>query len=166
MASSTTNTSGHLLGSRGSLPPDGEYVSTRAGTAFCIEQGTEVETRCRRYAGKQAQGYRCDLSARIISLHRAGGSALVFQELPRDRKKIGFPHRHHYYAELTAFPSSPNSFAIPFIASMQNAICSSKSTPNSAAPLVMSLRLTLRAKALSFIDRKSTRLNSSHSQIS
>src|SRR5207253_9753795 len=147
MASSTTNTSSHLLGSRGSLPPDGEYVSTRAGR---IEQGTEVETRCRRYAGKQAQGYRCDLSARIISLHRAGGSALVFQELPRDRKKIGFPHRHHY-AELTAFPSSPNSFAIPFIASMQNAICSSKSTPNSTAPLVMSLRLTLRAMALSFI---------------
>src|SRR6266568_7279231 len=145
MASSTTNTSSHLLGSRASLPLDGEYASTRAGTVFCIEQGTEVETRCRRYAGKQAQGYRCDLSARIISLHHAGGSVLVFQELPRDRKKIGFPHRHHY-AELTAFPSSPNSLAVPFMASIQNAMCSSRSTPRSAAPVVMSLRLTLRAR--------------------
>ena len=38
-----------------------------------------------------------------------------------------------------------------FIASMQNAMCSSRSTPISAAPLMMSSRLTERAKALSFI---------------
>ena len=57
----------------------------------------------------------------LLPLHHAGGSVLVFQELPRDRKKIGFPHRHHY-AELTAFPSSPNSLAVPFMASIQNAM--------------------------------------------
>src|SRR5579859_2110911 len=48
-------------------------------------------------------------------------------------------------------PAKPSSLAIVFIASMQNAMCSSRSTPRSAAPLMMSSRLTLRAKALSFI---------------
>ena len=48
-------------------------------------------------------------------------------------------------------PSNPSSFATVFIASMQNAMCSSRSTPKSAAPFTMSSRCTLRAKALSFI---------------
>ena len=38
-----------------------------------------------------------------------------------------------------------------FRASMQKAMCSSRSTPRAAAPLMMSSRFTLRAKALSFI---------------
>src|SRR2546421_11604328 len=72
------------------------------------------------------------------------GAEVLYRQMENTyRLELGLP------SVLTTFPSSPNSFAIPFIASMQNAICSSKSTPSSAAPLVMSLRLTLRANALS-----------------
>src|SRR5881227_3757998 len=53
--------------------------------------------------------------------------------------------------QFLSWPANPSSFATPFIASMQNAMCSSRSTPSAAAPWVMSSRLTLRAKALSFI---------------
>src|SRR5262249_28475834 len=48
-------------------------------------------------------------------------------------------------------PASPKSPAIPLIAWIQKAMCSSRSTPISAAPLMMSSRFTLRANALSFI---------------
>src|SRR5262249_59959110 len=48
-------------------------------------------------------------------------------------------------------PPSPKSAATIVIAAMQKAMCSSRSMPRSAAPLMMSSRLTLRAKALSFI---------------
>src|SRR5579864_5457457 len=51
----------------------------------------------------------------------------------------------------TALPSRPSSLAIGLSASMQKAMCSSRSTPKSFAPLTMSSRFTLRAKALSFI---------------
>jgi len=55
------------------------------------------------------------------------------------------------YPGFTALPSNPSSFAMGFNASMQHPMCSSKSTPRSAAPTIMSSRFTLRAKALSFI---------------
>src|SRR5207244_4256804 len=55
------------------------------------------------------------------------------------------------YPILAALPSSPSLSAIGFRASMQKLMCSSRSTPRSVAPLMMSSRFTLRAKALSFI---------------
>src|SRR5215831_7233617 len=57
-----------------------------------------------------------------------------------------------FYAgcDFAALPSNPNIRAIPFMASMQKVMCSSRSTPRSRAPFTMSLRFTLRAKALSF----------------
>src|ERR1017187_10078394 len=60
------------------------------------------------------------------------------------------PHKKAY-AVFAALPSNPSLSAIPCSASMQKAMCSSKSTPRAAAPLTISSRFTLRAKALSFI---------------
>ena len=45
---------------------------------------------------------------------------------------------------------SPRSAARPFMASTQKAMCSSRSTPSSCAPLRMSSRLTLRANAFNY----------------
>src|ERR1035438_5162080 len=56
-------------------------------------------------------------------------------------RAANFSHRSHS-------PSSPARF---FIASMQKAMCASRSTPSPAAPWITSARLTPRAKALSFI---------------
>src|SRR5437763_12664802 len=47
-------------------------------------------------------------------------------------------------------PARPIRSAISTSAPRRNVMCSSRSTPNSAAPLTMSSRLTLRANALSF----------------
>ena len=49
------------------------------------------------------------------------------------------------------FPARPSSAARACIALMQKSTCSSNGTPSSSAPATMSWRLTLRAKALSFI---------------
>src|ERR1035437_4506318 len=63
----------------------------------------------------------------------------------------GEPTSFHGSVFGGSFAASPSSPAIPLIASMQNAMCSSRSTPRPAAPLIMSSRLTERAKALSFM---------------
>ena len=52
---------------------------------------------------------------------------------------------------LRQFPARPSSAARACIALTQNAMCSFERTPSSCAPSMMSWRLTLRAKALSFI---------------
>ena len=48
------------------------------------------------------------------------------------------PRRVCTHAVLVALPSNPNSGAMARIASMQKAMCCSRSTPSSAAPFVMS----------------------------
>src|SRR5581483_819539 len=76
------------------------------------------------------------------------------------------PHSHHAdSAGVAALPSRPNSPAMVFIASMQVVMCWSRSMPNSAAPRVMSSRLTLRAKALSFIFLRTERASTSASDL-
>src|SRR5580698_10570187 len=84
--------------------------------------------------------------------HRTNDSrANQRQAPPGGTAEGGRPQMKLAYASFAALPSNPNLSAMPCNVPMQNAMCSSRSTPRAAAPLTMSSRFTLRAKALSFI---------------
>src|SRR5579875_2726628 len=112
-------------------------------------------------AGKEF--FRSGLCSRVEAFKPPGkGAVLVFRDLA-SREEIALRPRfvllllHHlthypgtsYTAACT--PARPSVSAILDIASITKAICSSRSTPSSAAPLTRSSRLTPAAKPLVFI---------------